>query len=102
MVDDVRGAGAFHDLARLGALLWRLGPSKKCAFRAGAVPWDRRTGYYPLVGDRLLPRFFARMSLSRRTKICVSARRRCATKLRLFVLGFAECFRDVPIDVRHH
>ena len=35
MDDDVRGAGAFHDVARPGALLWWAGPGKKRAVRAG-------------------------------------------------------------------
>ena len=80
MDDDVRGAGAFHDVAGPGALLWRAGPSKKRAVRAGAMSRHSRAGHHSLVGSRLLPRFFARVSLYRRIKVCVSARSRRATE----------------------
>src|SRR5215510_6390323 len=102
MDDDMRRAGAFYDVARPGALLWRAGASKKRAVGAGTMSRHSRVGHHTLVGVGLLPRLFARVSVYRRIKICISARGRSATELRLFVLGFAECFRDVSIDVRHH
>jgi hypothetical protein len=81
MDDDVRRAGAFHDVARPGALLRRARPGKKRAVRAGAMSRHSWTGHHSLVGSRLLPRFFARVSLDRRIKVCVSARGRRATEL---------------------
>ena len=50
MDDDVRGAGAFHDIARAGAFLWGLGPGKKRAVRAGAMSRHSGARYHPLVG----------------------------------------------------
>src|SRR5262249_5636688 len=102
MDDDMRSAGAFYDVARPGALLWRAGASKKRAVGAGAMSRHSRGGHNTLVGRGGLPRFFGRVSLYWGTKVCISARGRCATELRLFILGFAECLRDVSIDVRYH
>ena len=80
MDDDLRGAGAFHDVAWPGPVLWRAGPSKKRAVRASAMSRHRWAGHHSLVGSRLLPRFFARVSLYRRIKVCVFAGSRRATE----------------------
>src|SRR5881392_688160 len=63
MDDDVRRIGAFHDIARPGALLRRARPGKKRAVCAGAMPRHSWAGHDSVVGSRLLPRFFARVSL---------------------------------------
>ncbi len=80
MDDDVRRAGAFYDVARLGALLWRASPRKKRAVGAGAMSRHSRTGHHTLVGGGLFARFFARVSLYRRIQVYISARRRFATE----------------------
>src|SRR5947199_10838299 len=102
MDDDVRRAGAVYDVARPGALLRRARASKKCAVRAGAMSRHSWAGHHTLVGCRLLPRFFARVSLYRGFKVFIFARRRFVSELSLFLLGLTECFRDVSTDFRHH
>src|SRR5215471_3363645 len=102
MDDDMCRVGAFYEIARPGAFLWRAGASKKRAVGPGSMSRHSRSGHHTLVGGGLLAGFFERVSLYRRIKVCISARGRCATKLRLFVLGFAERFRDVSTNVRHH
>ncbi len=49
MDDDVRRIGAFHDVARPGALLRRPRPRKKRPVRAGAMSRHRWAGHHSLV-----------------------------------------------------
>jgi len=101
MDDDVRGAGAFHDVARLGALLCGLVRAKnvlsvlaQCLGIAGLVTilwWA--VGYSlffragcPFIGG--LKFAFLHGSMHDRTPTIRT--------------GFAECLCDVPTDVRHH
>src|SRR2546423_2262631 len=102
MDDDVRHVGAFHDLAGPGAFLWRSGAREKRALRPGAMPRDCRLGHGTVVGSRVFTRVFGWLSIHWRIEVCVSAWGRFAAELRLFLLGFAECLRDVPTDVRYH
>ena len=54
----------FMTLPGLALFYGGLGPGKKRAVRAGAMSRHSRAGHHSLVGGGLLPRFFARMSLS--------------------------------------
>src|SRR6266436_7809815 len=98
MDDDVRCARAFHDLAGAGAFLWRPRPREECSLCARAMSRDCGPSDDPLVGGRLFSRFFTWVALHRRIQICISPWSRCATEQRLFLLGFAECLRNVPTD----